>query len=515
MNHFAAFQPPVVPPAPDFLPGPVLAALALERLSGLLEGPTSIHPLLKPQALVWPPRPLSELVDGTLASPPREAQTFEWLLAISLAAASSDVERLLRAVPRSASLRALLTWALGQAKLCDLPPNRVWMPSWLMKQCIQHARFSCEDFGRAATVIDALRGDTPRYTSIVHAALTAETGIEELLIKLGVPYADSALSRIREHLDAAIYAAPGANNADVHYRRQGWLCRHELERSGPDAIKHLEAVLRRVHFLQLTGERGLHDFALWVVGLRRDYPDLLSELSTDAANVVRNWIGLAGFRDFSRVVDAMRENQEDFELEGWEVNQLEKRPTFWSHYDQRIRRAKLFLPAKTYDLLKYMLPNELQFENIVRTDDALAGSEVCLLDVDGFILIEHFRGSAEIVAPSGLTEAEIEQAFSAEARIPPRPPRYRWTQDHRFLWQPALTRRLVAEGIEPNPGITHFKGMASSHARYVPGQGLPMPDDAQLRERASKLRKSGKRPEECPLISERLASNPSLLMTVY
>jgi hypothetical protein len=42
-----------------------------------------------------------------------------------------------------------------------------------------------------------------------------------------------------------------------------------------------------------------------------------------------------------------------------------------------------------------------------------------------------------------------------------------------------------------------------------------MPDDADLRERAAKLRKSGKRPEECPLISERLASNPSLLMSFY
>jgi len=209
------------------------------------------------------------------------------------------------------------------------------------------------------------------------------------------------------------------------------------------------------------------------------------ELSSQAKEKLRKWIGMANYEDFSKLVDRVLEQMD---LHPTESNRLRSRCTFWSNYSDRFERIRILLPQSTINRLGSYLSDR---DYLKLEDDGSQETEICIFDFGKWFVIEFFRGDGSetrIVAQNPRLDSYLfESKILSVKRL-----RY-WAEgerhDHRYCWQSFCEPWLRHRGILPNEGLTNFKINDKRIESYNPQVGLPAPEDEQLDDRYQQLQK--------------------------
>jgi len=209
-----------------------------------------------------------------------------------------------------------------------------------------------------------------------------------------------------------------------------------------------------------------------------------SDLSTASQMRLKEWTGSIFFEDFKAIIDTMIRHRDRLGLNDTEVNQLQGRVWFWENYRARFRRLRVLLPQKTVDILK----NKLQLrQGEIEVLGPEANTEICIFDIDKFVVVEVFRGAGELRLFQGTTADHLlEKMHIGLSDI-----RYLMPlqiHDHRYYWQTSLVKMLMSCSIEPDPDTKSFRVPSRDsrdgfRIRYRKGKGLEETNPKWLDER--------------------------------
>jgi EH_Signature domain len=230
-----------------------------------------------------------------------------------------------------------------------------------------------------------------------------------------------------------------------------------------------------------------------------------NELSMEAKNALKQWIGAINYRDFEKLVNLisnyllkLAENCQstsqgiiprEKKIIKSESNQLISRKVFWSNYTDRFERIRILLPSSSMKILK----NNINTEDIITLiDDGSEATEVCIFDFGKWFIVEFFRGkgSETRIFPKS---NELENLLFNSDDISLKKLRSlsivrENVHDHRYCWQNDCEILLRSKNILPNKGIKYFKIL--EHQRgfsYDFNSGMPPLKQNQIKDRNRQL----------------------------
>jgi hypothetical protein len=205
------------------------------------------------------------------------------------------------------------------------------------------------------------------------------------------------------------------------------------------------------------------------------------QLSGQAKESLRKWIGAVNYKDFQNIVELLLENNDQLNIPDWEQNQLRSRKSFWANYSDRFENIRILLPEKSINALGQYLP-----ENVDLLIEDGSDTEVCIFDFGDCFIVEFFRGGgSETRLFNRSQNPQLEQKLFGSSQVSVKSLRClqpREIHDHVFCWQTYCEKWLKRENILPNEGTLYFKGLSNEHGRYG-SDGLPTPsyEDQQKR----------------------------------
>ncbi len=111
-----------------------------------------------------------------------------------------------------------------------------------------------------------------------------------------------------------------------------------------------------------------------------------NQLSPDSQILFKKWIGAVNYKDFSQLIDLIIDR---ISIDSLEDNQLMKKKIFWYNYSDRFTRIRILLPFSTIQAFG----TDFDLDDITQLiNDGSQSTEVCIVDLDDFFMVEFFRG---------------------------------------------------------------------------------------------------------------------------
>jgi hypothetical protein len=222
-----------------------------------------------------------------------------------------------------------------------------------------------------------------------------------------------------------------------------------------------------------------------------------NQLSSQAKAALHKWKGAVNYGDFQKLVNIILDSSH-ISLENHELNQLQKRQIFWSHYTDRFERIRILVPESSLESVRDGFNNQNIF--VLKNDGS--NTEVCIFDFKELFVVEFFRGSGSETRIFPKT-SELEKILFESSELSVSSIRHLGgdTHDHVYCWQNSCVKWLMEKGIHPNEGTKSFRGVPTRGSHYDPIIGLPplLPEDRLKRERAlSKWRQNWSSPNLSP-----------------
>ncbi|VXD15691.1 conserved hypothetical protein [Planktothrix serta PCC 8927] len=205
------------------------------------------------------------------------------------------------------------------------------------------------------------------------------------------------------------------------------------------------------------------------------------QLSGEAKEALRKWIGAVNYKDFENIVELLLEKNHELNIPDWQKNQLRARKKFWENYSDSFERIRILLPQRSINALGQYLP-----ENVDRLIEDDSDTEVCIFDFGDWFIVEFFRGEgSETRLFNSSQNPDLEQKLFGSSEVSVKHLRCfkpREIHDHVFCWQTYCEKWLKLSNILPNAGTVFFKGLPYEYGRYG-SDGLPTPsyEDQQKR----------------------------------
>ncbi|ABM05095.1 hypothetical protein Ping_3411 [Psychromonas ingrahamii 37] len=270
---------------------------------------------------------------------------------------------------------------------------------------------------------------------------------------------------------------------------------------------YLQADTAVTKLLSLNKEKALNESPVLLDHLKEKYgPSSASSrwgmLSLQAQHQLRAVIGAGWFAEFKLFIFQLtsQELAKALSLSPKDINQLQKRVTFWSNYQSRFHSFRVFLPLKTATIIKNSSLS-LPEHTLIESGWDLKETELCFLEFDNHIVVEYLRGNAsglklydksEISISKLLTNEKLKVSKLAEIE-------FKKEHDHLFCWQNSCENMLRTEfEILPDDEITSFLigGKSDVRQNYDHVTGLPRLSREDRSERQRCLgRSKGKRHE--------------------
>ncbi|MBV6622987.1 MAG: hypothetical protein KI793_08545 [Rivularia sp. (in: Bacteria)] len=193
--------------------------------------------------------------------------------------------------------------------------------------------------------------------------------------------------------------------------------------------------------------------------------DKWNQLSDEAQNKLREWIGAVNYADFQNLVNFILNI---IGLKDWEKNQLRRRRDFWADYTNGFQQLRILLPQSSLNAIT----NKDRTNIDLLEDDGSDTTEVCIFKFDEWIVVEFFRGrgSEMRLFPNNIRNNQM-LFYKSGLSVKRIRALGGYRHDHKYLWQVECRKWLQKKGIHPNPGS-------------LPG-GQPTPD--KYRQRQNKL----------------------------
>lgn len=210
------------------------------------------------------------------------------------------------------------------------------------------------------------------------------------------------------------------------------------------------------------------------------------QLSSISQKLFKKWIGAVNYKDFARLIDLIIDR---ISVDSLEDNHLMQRKLFWSNYSDRLLKMRILLPFSTMQAFG----QDFEVEEVNQLiNDGSESTEVCIIDLDDYIIVEFFRGKgAEMRIFSQDQQLENELFNSPEISL--KKIRYLTIEaenilDHCDYWQINLEQFLRSKNIFPNEDIKHFKIVNSKAGiEYNFARGLPLLNSQQIAVRNKQL----------------------------
>lgn len=211
-----------------------------------------------------------------------------------------------------------------------------------------------------------------------------------------------------------------------------------------------------------------------------------NELSIEAKNALKQWIGAVNYRDFEKLVDLIINR---LNLENWEIRQLRNRKVFWSNYTDRFERIRILLPSSSMEILGKNIDSQ---DITTLINDGSEATEICIFDFDNCFIVEFFRGkgSETRIFPKS---NELENLFFKSDDISLKKLRTLSivrddVHDHKKYWQNDCETLLRSKNILPNQDIKYFKVVENRQGYpYDFNSGMALLYDDQIYDRNKQL----------------------------
>lgn len=275
-------------------------------------------------------------------------------------------------------------------------------------------------------------------------------------IKNGLPNWIPQFKHFSEHISQHFCNIFSPNQQQVN-----WLLRCLDEMS-------LELQVNAVNYLLINvSQQVASNYPQLVEWVRDNYlnNNKWNQLSKEAQEKLREWIGAVNYADFQNLVDLILNM---IELKDWEKNQLCKRRDFWADYTNSFEQLRILLPQSSLNVIA----NQYRGNVDLLKDDGSDTTEVCIFDFGEWLVVEFFRGKGSETRLF-LNNHRNQQVLFGNSNLSVKRIRYLGghRHDHKYLWQVKSREWLQEKGIQPNPGS-------------LPS-GTPTPD--QFRQRQNKL----------------------------
>ena len=228
-----------------------------------------------------------------------------------------------------------------------------------------------------------------------------------------------------------------------------------------------------------------------------------SKLSNKARDTLHDLLGVLSFNEFKDLIENLTtgDTARTLNLSDQEINQLNKRVSFWSNYQSRFLSFRVFLPNNTYNLL--LQKNKISDSYIMTKMQGVADSEVCILEFEGYFIVEFLRGrgrksSLRVLKKNAshqellksekntVTQDELEALQSLEQH------------DHLYCWQNSCEKMLRTKyKIYPNSSLKRFlissATQTSNAVRFPYSRATGLPPLSRKNADERKLSLAGKR----------------------
>jgi len=438
-----------------------------------------------------PPRPMEEVASLVLKGDFVDIRPLEWALLLRSGNVweHSEASALATQVCIAANSNASLEHKLS-IRFADAMAGNKRAMAGVLRNAVHHYQFRGR-FQKRWKLLQNLDKGKVRMVADELANRNKET-VQEGFDAVGAPAWQPLVLKVAVELPDAMFRHAAFRKRDIaqanreHMGR--WLIRSMEALSVEDMIKvadRLAGAFRRegtqvvrkwcaelIEWLAATIGPGAHGNA-WAA------------LKDESRNVFAELFGKLRYQDFSRMVDMIaghiaslpstEENQR-------QTKQLQSRKLFWMHYSNHFLQIRLLAPKSTHDQLKQDFGNMVE----LLTQDGSPESEVCILETERFIIVEFMRGrgsETRFFLPTKANRKCLMEGRLGCKRI--RSMQSAKVHDHAFLWQGELIQWLHNHGMQPNPDVTHFKGVKRGHNRYDRKSGRLMepPSADDLRQR--------------------------------
>ena len=213
---------------------------------------------------------------------------------------------------------------------------------------------------------------------------------------------------------------------------------------------------------------------------------LSDQLSSTSQKLFKKWIGAFNYKDFAQFIDLIIDR---ISVDSLEDKQLIQRKVFWSNYSDRFIKMKILLPFSTMQAFG----NDFKVEEVNQLiNDGSESTEVCIVDLDDYIIVEFFRGKGSEVRifPQ---DKQLENELFNSPELSLKRLRYLTIEpeniiDHCDYWQINLEQFLRSKNIVPNEGIKYFQIVTSTQGiEYNCATGLPQLNSQQITLRNKQL----------------------------
>jgi EH_Signature domain len=210
------------------------------------------------------------------------------------------------------------------------------------------------------------------------------------------------------------------------------------------------------------------------------------QLSKKAQEALRKWQGAVNYGDFQKLVDIILHHSHVY-LEGYERRRLQNRQIFWSNYTDRFNRIRILLPQSSLSSVKDILSTK----DICILEDDDNKTEVCIFDLEEWLVVEFFRGDGSETRVFRNTP-DLEQTLFHSHNLSTFKIHSLGGEihDHLQYWQHDCEKwlRTREKGIRPNDGLKFFKITPDLTLNYNPENGLPLSPDKALKREQSLIR---------------------------
>ena len=229
-----------------------------------------------------------------------------------------------------------------------------------------------------------------------------------------------------------------------------------------------------------------------------NYPKLISwvknivnkssgyQLSSASKKLFKKWIGAVNYKHFSQLIDLIIDR---ISVDSWEDNQLMQRKIFWSNYSDRFIKMRILLPFST---IQAFGNDFIEAEASQLINDGSESTEVCIVDLDGYFIVEFFRGKGSEIRIF-TKDNQLENELFNFPEISLKRLRYLTIEqeniiDHCDSWQIELEQLLRSKNIFPNEGIENFQIEVNQKGiKYNYKIGLPNLNQQQIKLREKQL----------------------------
>jgi hypothetical protein len=207
-------------------------------------------------------------------------------------------------------------------------------------------------------------------------------------------------------------------------------------------------------------------------------------LNRDTQNKLRELLGTAWFGDFKKFVFQITSQKvaAALNLTEGDINQLQKRVTFWSNYQSRLHSFKIFLPLKTSLIIKNLGIEVQEHSAVIGFESSRFETELCVLEFDNHIVVEYLRGGSSDVKFFNKSNFQAESLLSSSSLSISYINGMNAVEehDHVAFWQNSCERLLRTKlNITPDNSLKRFKiqeatsDKKSYEQSYSRATGLP------------------------------------------